>query len=109
MVQRSTYLEIILDCGEAVSLRRAQGSQLYCVRGKIWITETNGTGDVVLTAGNVHSLSQRGRTVIQSVGKGQGATCRLSASQGAGRISETLRRWAAVLWQPAVEHQVRAG
>ncbi len=93
MVQQSTYIEIELDTGEAVSLFRTKNCVLRCLSGKIWVTEHGGEGDIVLTAGDVYRLTRRGRTVVQSVEKRRGATCQLVPGQISCRGLEVLRAW----------------
>ena len=48
MLQQSTYIQIDLDSGEAMSLLRAENCLLLCVSGRLWLTADNGGGDVVL-------------------------------------------------------------
>ena len=93
MLQQSTYIQIDLDSGEAVSLLRAENCLLLCVSGTLWLTEDNGGGDVVLEAGDCYRLTRRGRTVIQSVGQRQGARCRLRLATSSPRLFEALRGW----------------
>ena len=52
MLQHRSYIQIDLERGEAASLLHAEGTTLRCVRGKLWVTEDNGGGDVVLEAGD---------------------------------------------------------
>ena len=78
MVQQSTYVQIDLDVGEAVSLFHAKGRSLRCLSGTLWVTEVGERKDLALAAGEVYHLTRRGRTVIQAVGSQQGATCLLA-------------------------------
>ena len=91
MVQQSTYID--LDAGEAVSLFRTKNCLLRCLSGKIWVTEDNGNGDIVLSAGDVYQLTRRGLTVVQSVERRRGATCQLIPNQTTGRRLDALRTW----------------
>lgn len=105
MVQQSTYIE--LDAGEAASLFRTKKCLLRCVRGKIWVTEDNGDGDIVLTAGDVHRLTRRGLTVVQSVERRRGATCQLIPDQISCRRLEALRTWVFALSSQLIWQRVR--
>lgn len=86
MLQQSTYIEIDLETREAVSLLRAKNCVLRCVSGKLWVTEENGGGDVVLNAGGTHLLTRRGQTVVQSVEKQSGARFQLLLEHSPQRI-----------------------
>ena len=100
MVQHSTYIQLALDAGEAVSLFRTQDCLLRCLSGKIWVTEVDGGGDIVLAAGDAYPLTRRGRTVIQAVGQQHGATCQLTQAthdRACRRTAAALRDWAFAL------------
>ena len=97
MAQQSTYIQIDLDIGEAVSLFRTKNCVLRCSSGTIWLTEDDGNGDIVLTAGDVFQLTRNGRTVIQSVEKERGATCQLMPAQDFRQTLAALGHWASVL------------
>lgn len=92
MVQQNAYIQIELERGEAVSLLRAEGCELRCVRGRLWVTEQNGGGDVVLDAGDAYPLSRRGRTVVQAVGKDAGACCQVLLDRSPRAAVSALRR-----------------
>ena len=78
MVQQSTYIQLDLDVGEAVSLFHMKGRSLRCLSGTLWVTEIGERKDLALAAGEVYRLTRRGRVVIQAVGPQQGATCLLT-------------------------------
>ena len=78
MVQQSTYIQLDLDVGEAVSLFHMKGRSLRCLSGTLWVTEIGERKDLALAAGEVYRLTRRGRVVIQAVDPRQGATCVLT-------------------------------
>ena len=91
MLQHHSYIQIDLERGEAASLLHAEGSTLRCVRGKLWVTEDNGGGDVVLEAGDSYALTRHGRTVVQSVVTPGGACCQVLLARSPRRPLATLR------------------
>ena len=91
MLQQYSSIQIDLEGGEAVSLMHAEGCLLRCVHGKLWLTEDNGGGDVVLAAGDSYALTRRGRTVVQSVGKPHGASCQVQLERSPQRLAPLLR------------------
>jgi hypothetical protein len=98
MLQQSTYIEIDLKIREAVSLLRVKNCVLHCVSGRLWVTEENGGGDIVLNAGDTHLLTRRGQTVVQSVEKQSGARFRLLLVRSPLRIVDArCRRMAALI------------
>lgn len=98
MVQRISYIQIDLENGEATSLLHAEDCVLRCLRGTLWVTEDNGGGDVVLEAGDHYALTRRGRTVVQSVGKHDGAGFRVMLARSPRRCIAVLRGLLA-LWR----------
>lgn len=92
MLPQSTYIQIDLVPGEAVSLRGADGCLLRCMRGKVWLTEENGGLDVVLAVGDSFLLTRKGRAVIESIDKRQSACCRLVPARSSP-LSAALQRW----------------
>lgn len=97
MLQHSTYIEIDLEIREAVSLLRARNYVLRCVSGKLWVTEENGGGDVVLNSGDSHRLTRRGQTVVQSLEKHSGARFQLLLARSPQRIVDARRARIAAL------------
>ena len=91
MLQNHSYIQIDLEDCEATSLLHAEGCVLRCVRGRLWVTEDNGGGDVVLDSGDRYALTRRGRTVVQSVGAPPGACCQLLLARSPQRILTLLR------------------
>lgn len=65
MLRESSYVELELEPGEAVSLARTAGWELTCAAGRIWLTEEGG-GDVWLAASEGMTLHRPGRTVIEA-------------------------------------------
>lgn len=93
MLHQSTFIEIELEAGEALSLLRAEACELHCLSGTLWLTEENGDGDIVLKRGDRYRLTRRGRTVIEAVGRQQGACCRLRLPPSPQRFADALRMW----------------
>ncbi len=93
MLHRSTYLQIDLGVNEAVSLRRVKNSELRCQSGSVWITEENGSKDIVVSAGQSYRLTRPGRTVVQSLGLSDGAQCRVVLPRSPHGVMTLLRRW----------------
>ena len=59
---------IQLASGKAVPLRDAAGRTVHAHAGRVWITEENGTQDVVLQAGESYRLARRGLAVVEAFG-----------------------------------------
>ena len=93
MLHQSTYFQIELGVNEAVSLRRVKNSELRCQSGSVWITEENGSKDIVLSAGQSYRLTRSGRTVVQSLGLSEGAQCRVIPLRSPQWLVTLLRRW----------------
>jgi hypothetical protein len=47
-------------------VRDGAGHTLHTHEGRVWITEENGTQDVVLTAGESFQLARRGLAVVEA-------------------------------------------
>lgn len=92
MLNESTYLQLDLKAGEAISLTGTRGSELLCVRGQIWLTEENSSRDVTLRAGQRFHLGGPGRTAIQAIGAAGDASCRLLLPQPRG-LRALLAGW----------------
>jgi hypothetical protein len=56
----------LLARGEAVPLRDVQGRTVRAHSGRVWITEENGTGDVVLEPGESFRLAHPGLAVVEA-------------------------------------------
>ena len=91
MVQQSTYIQLDLDVGEAVSLFHMKGRSLRCLSGTLWVTEIGERKDLALAAGEVYRLTRRGRVVIQAVGSQQGATFVLTPATPQQQWREIVR------------------
>jgi hypothetical protein len=91
MLQHHSYIQIDFEGDQATSLQNAEGCVLHCVRGRLWVTEDNGGGDVVLDAGDCYALTRRGRTVVQSVSKQSGASCQVMLKHAPRRTIAVLR------------------
>jgi len=57
---------LLLARGEAVPLRDVQGRTVRTHSGRIWITEENGTRDVVLEPGDSFRLARAGLAVVEA-------------------------------------------
>lgn len=51
--------------GEVVSLHGRRGQTLEVLSGRVWLTQTGGSGDHFIAAGQQHTLGQTGRVVIE--------------------------------------------
>lgn len=56
----------LLARGETVPLRGVQGRTVRAHSGRIWITEENGSGDVVLEPGESFRLAHSGLAVVEA-------------------------------------------
>ena len=52
--------------GEAVPMRDAVGRTVHAHAGRVWITEENGSRDVVLEAGESFQLARSGLAVVEA-------------------------------------------
>jgi hypothetical protein len=59
-------MRIQLVRGEAVPVRDAKGRTVRAHAGRVWITEENGTRDVVLEAGESFRLAGSGLAVVEA-------------------------------------------
>ena len=58
----STHL---LSSGQLFCLPRAQGLTVLCQSGLLWLTA--GDGDIVLHAGEMHTLTRPGKLVVEAI------------------------------------------
>ena len=59
-------MRIQLVRGEAVPVRDAKGRTVSAHAGRVWITEENGTRDVVLEPGESFRLAHSGLAVVEA-------------------------------------------
>jgi len=59
-------MKIVLARGEAVPLRNGQGRTVRAHAGRVWITEENGTRDVVLEPGDSFRLVRPGLAIVEA-------------------------------------------
>ena len=91
MLQQSTYIQIDLDSGEAMSLLPCRKlSPLLCVSGTLWLTGIMAAVMWCSRRGLLSTDAPR-RTVIQSVGQRQGAHCRPRLATSSPRLFKALR------------------
>jgi len=57
---------LLLARGETVPLRGVQGRTVRAQYGRIWITEENGSRDVVLDPGESFQLAHSGLAVVEA-------------------------------------------
>jgi len=55
-----------MGAGEVVRLDDAEGSEIACDAGRVWITEESGRDDVWLRAGESVRLARRGLAVMEA-------------------------------------------
>jgi hypothetical protein len=58
---------LILAAGQISTLRNAQGTQIECLSGSLWITQVGEQQDFVLGPGEETTLDRRGETVVQAL------------------------------------------
>lgn len=54
-----------LSSGQLFCLPRAQGLTILCQSGLLWLTA--GDGDIVLHAGEMHTITRPGKLVVEAV------------------------------------------
>jgi hypothetical protein len=59
-------MTIQLTRGKAFPVRDAAGRTVYTHQGRVWITEENGSQDVVLEAGQYFRLARRGLAIVEA-------------------------------------------
>ena len=59
-------MRIQLMRGDAVPVRDAKGRTVYAHAGCVWLTEENGSRDVVLAAGASFRLAHSGLAVVEA-------------------------------------------
>lgn len=47
------------------------GTHVHCDSGAYWLTEENGAGDVILHAGESHTVKRAGKVVVQTIVEGE--------------------------------------
>jgi hypothetical protein len=52
---------------QVIALRDGVGVRVTCVRGALWITEERSGTDVVLEAGQTHTIMHRGLTLVMAL------------------------------------------
>jgi len=57
---------LLLDRGDTIPLRDVQGRTVRAHSGRIWITEENGSRDVVLEPGESFQLAYSGLAVVEA-------------------------------------------
>lgn len=78
----STHL---LPSGQLFCLPRAQGLTVLCQSGLLWLTA--GDGDIVLHAGEMHTLTRPGKLVVEAIYPSQ-----LSVQRGLPTASNASQR-----------------
>ena len=43
--------------------------RIECVAGRVWLTRTNGSGDIFLRAGDAHALGWKERALVEALGQ----------------------------------------
>jgi hypothetical protein len=87
---------IELENRGVVSVEHAVGTRIECIRGRIWITEEGGAGDVVLEAGQSHEASRGGVAVVQALR----AALVVFRARAVLPAETAPRPWAEWLWTP---------
>ncbi len=77
-----------------VPVKDAMGTRIDCLRGRIWITERGGDGDIVLEAGQSYEISHGGVAVVQALRDALVALRAPAVPQvGAGLAARITRLW----------------
>lgn len=95
MLNESTYLQFDLEAGTPVSLWKAEDCEVHCIQGRVWITEEDGGGDIILESGERFRLTRPGQTIVEASDEAA-AQCRLYRTQKAshaGRLGSWLHAW----------------
>ena len=74
---------------DLMSIQDAAAAKIYCLSGRIWLTEL-GRGDVVLHGGDSYQVSQGGEVVVQALRDASVAVCK-PVPQRRGRLSARIR------------------
>lgn len=61
---------IDLPAGEALALDNIDGFRLGPQSGVLWVTESAGSADIILQAGEAHAVRHAGRVVVTALGAG---------------------------------------
>jgi hypothetical protein len=79
--------------GQLLALDGRQGLRIDCREGSLWITQDGEPDDVVLEAGQSHSVSGRQRVLVQALGP-----ARLAVRPPAGAAGSSWRAWLRQRW-----------
>ena len=71
---------------DLMSIQDAAAAQIYCLGGRVWLTEL-GRGDVVLQAGDSYQLSRGGEAVVQALRDASVAVCKPIPQRRAGLVA----------------------
>lgn len=86
----TTTLRVQLSKGEIIRLPKAQGVQLRCVRGLLWITQTADYRDHFLSIGQSYVCTGTGLVLVEAQ---EEATVVLTTANCAARACGGLVRW----------------
>jgi hypothetical protein len=73
---------VVLDAGALVALRGALGTLIAVIRGAAWVTQAQGSRDIVLHAGQAFELDRAGRGLMET---SRGASVNIGARTAAIR------------------------
>lgn len=91
MIVKLTQVTLELGAGQVLSLPRADGLQIECRTGRLWITQEGYSQDLWLAAGSSMRIDGPGRVVIEADGQ---ASLRLApALARAGRAAGYPWAW----------------
>jgi Protein of unknown function (DUF2917) len=79
--------------GQLLALDGRHGLRIDCRAGSLWITEDGEPDDVVLEAGQSHSVSGRQRVLVQALGP-----ARLAVRPPASAAGSSWRAWLRQRW-----------
>lgn len=97
MKARLTQRNVLLETGSVLALDDAQGWQLSCQRGRLWITVEGSAQEVTLSQGRGVTIEGDGRVVVEADGASVLTLCprRVPSAPASRGIADLARRLSA--------------
>lgn len=83
--------ELLLPPGKLISRNGRKGLCIECLAGQLWITSENETSDIILLAGQRHSISRNGLVLIEALASSQVRLNQTRQQSLAFRIASAMR------------------
>lgn len=96
MLLNSTFFQMSIHRGEAISIIDPRLCELHCISGRLWLTEENAGVDLALAPGERFVLRRPGRTVIEAVDQDMPAVFRIYPV--AEQPARASWRWILTIW-----------